>query len=209
MPRFDGFPPGTLKATPIPDLFFSRLLPEISDLAELKVTLHLFWLVRGKRGFSASVTWADLRADRTLYRSLQCCGEADEALRHGLSLAMSRGTILAVSRGGVTYYFLNTAQARTFAERASVAAVPLPPPQRPALPPAPDRGEKLPIYDLYEHYIGFITPTIAQELRTAAANYPAQWIEEAFALAAEKDRRSWRYVRGILRRWEAEGRSPG
>ena len=32
-----------------PNLFFSDLLPMVDNLAELKVTLHLFWLIAGGR----------------------------------------------------------------------------------------------------------------------------------------------------------------
>ena len=44
MDDFNGFPPGDLRTTPIPDSFFSHLLPAIGDDAELRVTLHVFWL---------------------------------------------------------------------------------------------------------------------------------------------------------------------
>ena len=40
---FAGFPDGRLRFTPVPDVFFSELLPLIDDLAELKVTLHCLW----------------------------------------------------------------------------------------------------------------------------------------------------------------------
>ena len=43
MSRFVGFPDGALAATPIPNLFFARVLPEIDSLAELKLTLHVLW----------------------------------------------------------------------------------------------------------------------------------------------------------------------
>ena len=48
MQGFPGFPAGKLATTPVPNLFFSELLPLIDNLAELKVVLHLFWLI-GKK----------------------------------------------------------------------------------------------------------------------------------------------------------------
>ncbi len=50
MQGFPGFPAGKLPVTPLPNLFFSELLPLIDNLAELKVTLHLFWLIGKKSG---------------------------------------------------------------------------------------------------------------------------------------------------------------
>jgi DNA replication protein len=45
MTLFVGFPSGKNPYVPVPDVFFTVLLPEIQDTAELKVTLHLFWLL--------------------------------------------------------------------------------------------------------------------------------------------------------------------
>ena len=45
MKSFSGFPAGKLRFTSVPNLFFSELLPTMDDLAELKVTLHIFWLL--------------------------------------------------------------------------------------------------------------------------------------------------------------------
>ena len=50
MKAFSGFPAGKVHFTPLPNLFFSQLLPAIDDLAELKVTLHIFWLLHQKKG---------------------------------------------------------------------------------------------------------------------------------------------------------------
>jgi len=40
MKQFTGFP-AKMQFTPLPNFFFSTLLPQISDIAELKTTLHL------------------------------------------------------------------------------------------------------------------------------------------------------------------------
>jgi DNA replication protein DnaD len=39
--------------------------------------------------------------------------------------------------------------------------------------------------------------------------YPPQWIEAAIRQAVEYNKRNWRYVAGILRRWQTEGRGNG
>ena len=44
MQDFNGFPPGELKFTSVPDLFFARLLPQVDNVVELKIILHILWL---------------------------------------------------------------------------------------------------------------------------------------------------------------------
>ncbi len=50
MKGFSGFPEGKQRLTPVPNLFFSELLPAIDDLAELKVTLYAFWALNQQDG---------------------------------------------------------------------------------------------------------------------------------------------------------------
>ena len=59
MKGFSGFPAKS-NFTPIPNIFFSEVLPQIDDLAELKVTLHIFWTLYQKRGLSPFVTYSEL-----------------------------------------------------------------------------------------------------------------------------------------------------
>ena len=47
---------------------------------------------------------------------------------------------------------------------------------------------------------------VAEELKEAEAQYPAEWIGEAFQIAVENNKRSWSYARKILQRWQTEGR---
>src|SRR5216683_1034701 len=60
MTGFTGFPSGKNPYVPVPDAFFTVLLPEIEDTAELKVTLHLFWLLAQKKGNPRCVSDRDL-----------------------------------------------------------------------------------------------------------------------------------------------------
>ena len=53
MQRFNGFPPGKARTVAVPGQFFSELLPMIDDLAELKVTLYLFWALQQQEGDTA------------------------------------------------------------------------------------------------------------------------------------------------------------
>jgi len=42
---------------------------------------------------------------------------------------------------------------------------------------------------------------LADRLRDAENEYPAEWIPEALRLAVERNVRNWRYIEGILKRW--------
>src|SRR5206468_2494137 len=62
MTLFAGFPSGKNPYVPVPEVFFTELLPEIEDTAELKVTLHLFWLLARKQGDPRCVNERELVA---------------------------------------------------------------------------------------------------------------------------------------------------
>ena len=70
MTDFEGFPAGA-RYTAIPSLFFARLLQEIDDLAELKVILHVFYLLQQKHKEPRYVTRRELLQDRTLVSGLE------------------------------------------------------------------------------------------------------------------------------------------
>jgi len=119
MPAFAGFPPGKNPYTPLPETFFTSILPEIEDVGELKVTLHLFWLLYQKRGTPRCASDRELLADPLLRRTLRRLGDprpAEERLRAALELAFARGTVLRVrvrvDGEIVSWYFFNTERSR-------------------------------------------------------------------------------------------------
>jgi DnaD/phage-associated family protein len=71
---------------------------------------------------------------------------------------------------------------------------------RSSLPP-----ERPNIFKLYEGNIGPLTPMIADALKDAEATYSEDWIAEALEIAVKSNKRSWKYVEAILRRWKEEG----
>ena len=107
MKAFAGFPQ-KMRFTPLPNLFFSQLLPQIDDIAELKTTLHIFWALYQKRGYPKFVTYGELLGDKALMTGI---GDG-RVLRHGLERAIRRGTLirLTLDRDGkpVELYLLNT-----------------------------------------------------------------------------------------------------
>jgi DNA replication protein len=211
MKTFSGFPSGKVAHTPLPNLFFTELLPLIDDLAELKVTLHIFWRLYRMREHPRCVSRAQLANDTTLLRSLnELRPPVNETLDDGLERGVTRGTLLKmVAEGGeAAWYFPNTEQGRRAVERIQAGDLDLP---DAALRPvdAPAALERPNIFVQYERNIGVLTPFISEELRDAEQTYPAEWIEDAFHRAVEQNVRKWSYVRGILDSWAREGRDDG
>lgn len=203
MAAFEGF--STENLVPLPAAFFTDVLPRITSAAEVRVTLHIFWLLSRQRGRARRVDWDTLIIDATLTRSLHAIAPlrpALEVIEEGLTLAVGRGTLIHVvsSAAGraANWYLVNTAANRTWAERQQGAQI-----SRPnALPERPT------IFALYESNIGVLTPMIVEELRQASEQYSLDWIEAALREAVELNIRNWRYVRRILERWETDGRHP-
>ena len=208
---FSGFPAGKTHLTPLPNAFFTELLPAIDDLSELKVTLHIIWLLDQKRGAMRHVTEDELLNDPVLLSGFASAElyDAQQRIRDGVQRAVSRGTLLPLKRGdapAATTYFLNSEKGRQSWEQAQRGEQALLAPEQPG---APLKRESSNIFVLYEQNIGLLQPIIADELKEAEATYPTEWIEEAFRAAAANNARSWRYIQRILERWAAEGRDEG
>jgi DnaD/phage-associated family protein len=208
---FSGFPSGKLRATSLPSLFFSDLLPLIDDLAELKVTLYMFWALHRRGGSPLYVRRVDFLDDELLMSGLGATRRAaEDALVAGLERAVTRGTLLKASaktKSGVEeLYFLNTDRGRAAAETVARDGWQPPDTDEPPLHLAIERPN---VFVLYEQNIGMLTPLIADELRDAELTYPAGWIEEAIAIAVKSNARKWRYIVSILERWRSEGRDDG
>ncbi|NQT31102.1 MAG: DnaD domain protein [Deltaproteobacteria bacterium] len=202
-----------MKFTAVPDFFLSKLLPQISDINELKTTLHIFQTLYHKRGYPRFATYKELAGNKSLMSSLRGDGQPpDKALRRALEMAAGRGTILhlALERDGVPedIYFLNTEADRQVMARIQNGELKLSGIK--ATEPAYVDAEEPPdIFTLYEQNIGMLTPMIADELRDAEQLYPQDWIRDAIKEAVALNKRSWRYIAKILENWSAEGKSDG
>ena len=203
---FSGFPAGKARLIPVPDQFFAELLPIIDSLAELKVTLHVFWRLAQKRGYPRYLSATELVGDPVLSASLEEHGASvEEAVRAGLRRAVERGTLLEVSLAdGPKLYLLNSEKGRQAVEQAQRGEIVLDGPS--AIASAGARPERPSIFKLYEQNVGLLQPMIVEELKEAEATYPPEWIEEAFHEAVVRSKRNWRYIQAILQRWETEGR---
>jgi DNA replication protein len=139
MRKFVGFDIGDgpeRRFTGVPAVFFTQLLPQITNLAELKVTLYTFFLAGQKKGEPKWVGYWELTEAEDLLEGLKRGGDPrppEEHLREGLELALTRRTLLRLvaapappefsqaSNGAgelepttVTWFLLNTASNRDF-----------------------------------------------------------------------------------------------
>lgn len=204
---FPGFPARS-SFTPLPDIFFSRLLPEADSLAELKLVLHVFWRLYRKRGALTFVTLPELLEDRTLVDGLNGLGDTSEVLTSAISSAIDHGILLrfvkADPEGTCEAFVINNAAGRSTAGKLETRGV------SPSCACPPRITRDVPnIFTLYEKNIGLLTPMVAEELKEAEGLYPQSWIEEAFKEAASLNKRNWRYVARILERWSVEGKDSG
>ncbi len=209
---FPGFP-ARAEVTPIPNLFFSTLVPQIDSIFELKTILHVFWLLSRRRGYPQFVTYNELVSDPTLMGSMEAeVGSKEEMLQQALDQAVQRGIVLhlEIDRDGQPEdaYFINSEAAREAINKIRQGKLP----QLVLSPRKAEKAEIKPqsdIFSLYEQNIGMLTPMIAEELQDAEKLYPAEWIGSAFKEAVALNKRSWKYIARILERWAIEGKDDG
>jgi len=212
MKPFQGFP-ARMTFTPIPNLFLNRLMPDISDITELKTTLHIMEILYLKKGSPRSVTFNELLDNPNLISSLkESTVPAEEALRKALEKAIKRETILhlVIKQDGKSedIYLLNTPSDRQAVAKIKNGELKLPGVKIGAKMEA-NSDERPNIFTLYEDNIGMLTPMISEELKEAEKLYPITWIQDAIKEAVNQGKRKWSYIAAILENWSTEGRSDG
>ena len=208
-----GFPSGT-RYTPVPNLVFGPLLESIEDPAELKCTLRAFWLLHRKKSDLRYLTVDDMTSDPVLYRGLAGLDvPPEEAILRGLHKGVERGTFLHHYMGGgpadQEIFLLNDEPGRRALGRLQQNDAGNNVGQTSKLPPLDTGPVQSNIFILYEENIGMLTPLLADQLKEAEQHYLWPWVKEAFELAVAHNKRSWRYIEAILRRWNTEGKDDG
>ncbi|MBE0670017.1 MAG: DnaD domain protein [Anaerolineales bacterium] len=190
MTSFNGFT-SSETFTQVPDSFI-RMMNEIEDVAELKVTLYAIWRIEHIEG--------NFRALRETDFETESLGLSVDEIQRGLAKCLERGTLLRAENEADVFYFLNSPRGRLAAEAfakgqwrdvGKITSAPL---------------NKSNIFKLYEENIGALTPLLSDMLREAEKNYPSAWFEEAFEIAVSRNIRNWKYVEAILTRWKENGK---
>jgi DNA replication protein len=208
MIEFKGFP-ARMQFTPVPNIVFSALFPQITDIIELKVLFFIFEILYPKKGTVKFFTINELLA-----RAGQIGGpeSSQEKVAGALQSLIKKGAIIqfSVTRSGAPeeIYLLNNQTNILNLERIRTGESTLP-----DLKPEKSMPVALPepsdIFSLYEQNIGMLTPLIADELKEAGKQYPENWIKDAIKEAVESNRRNWKYVAWILAHWSTEGKDNG
>lgn len=208
--KYDGFPPGKIRQVEIPAVFFSEVLPIIDDLAELKVTLFAWRSLYQREGDYRYLRQNDFAGDKPLMRGLAIIEPdalPETLLDTALERAIERGTLVCaevkLKTGAEKFYFMNTVKGKEAVRQLKAGAWREGSGDQPVeiLPERPNA------FALYEANIGPLAGHIIEEIKDALADYPPEWIEDAIRAATEQNKRSWSYIRAILKRRQQEGRS--
>jgi DNA replication protein len=203
---FPGFHEGSAKQVHIPEQFFRHVLPGIDKLDELKLTLYIFWHLERMEGNFKYLHLNDLFSDANLIKSMgKDPDKARVVIENALRSAVKRGTLLQaeVIEGQDRIICLNTAKGQAAMQAIKQGDWHGSPSTSPAGEP---KSEHLNIFQLYEANVGPLTPMIADALRDAEKTFPENWVEDAFRIAVERNRRNWHYIEAILQRWQEGGR---
>lgn len=184
------------------DDLFHGLMATIDNVNELKVTLFCLWAFE-QRDAANGLYWLR-RADFDGLNA-EVHGLDEDAIDDGLDCAVLRRTLLKVEMttpsGVEAIYLRATPEAEAalatpggFAARIDAAG------HLDVLPPRPS------VYKIYEENIGPLTGLIGDALRDLVTDYGENWVEDAIAVAVERNIRTLAYVKGVLRGWRKDGR---
>jgi len=209
MQKFDGFKPGKHKQIAIPAQFFTDILPYLDTMAQVQVLLFCFRALMQKEGDTRYLRFTDFTHDTALNRALaKITNETEPLIRETLKQLVTTEILLEAhlaqdekDTDAPTIYFMNTSRGRHIVTQIHGGNWVLEDDGLEILPERPNA------YALYEENIGILTPHIADALRQAESDYPAHWLPEAIKLSVENNKRSWRYIEAILKRWQNEGRA--
>ena len=202
MSPFSGFNNSSGKNTPIPAAFFTDVLPQVTNLDELRVILWSFRSLDQQQGDLRYLTLEDFIEAEEFITSLgKTEKEQKERLTKALESAVRLGVLLKAENGEQELFFLNSPRGRAALEGLSQGAW-----QPQVHHPGGFSSTRPNIFALYEQNVGPLTPLIADALRDAENLYPAEWINDAFRIAVTRNARSWKYIEAILRKWKEKGR---
>lgn len=207
MKSFDGFPT-KMSFTPVPNVFINNLLPGITDIGELKVTLYIMETLYNKKGYPRYVSFSELAANTSLMSNYKQTEEPLNELTAALKKAMEHKIILGLSTEDGDIYFLNTEADRQSAYKIKTGELKITGINN-VINDTISEEEPINIFSLYEENVGMLTPMIAEGLKDALELYPETWIADAIQEAVKQNIRKLSYITAVLERWGKEGRSDG
>jgi hypothetical protein len=120
---FSGFNTSTGKNTPIPAAFFTDLLPQVTDLDELRVILWAFRSLDQQQGDLRYLTLEDFIEAEEFIPSLgKSKKEQMERLLKALEGSVRLGALLKAENGDQALFFLNSARGRAALKALSQGA---------------------------------------------------------------------------------------
>jgi len=193
-----GFEHNPQQSWSLPADFLVRIAESSLNRDAILLVLNLFALLGSE---------AHLAVEKTVYmESTEMLFNVDkERLGAALTQAEQAGFILSYveEKTNKAYYLAGTPQGRSLMTSLEQGLAQLESEQVVSRLPLIERPN---IYKLYEANIGPLTPMMAEMLKEDEATYPYDWIEDAVKEAVERNKRSWRYVRAILKAWKERGR---
>jgi len=197
----------------LPRNLLAEILPQMTDVAEIQVTLAAARLAAEAGAIDAPLNEIQLVRDPSVRRALRVVGspnEPDNRIATGLELAVGRGALVRFrtidGANEHVWYCLATQNARQMIQQMVMGRT-LPPRELWQSDHAPRvEPERPTVFRLYEQNIGLLTPIIAEQLVRSLERYPREWIEDAIGEAVAYNRRNWRYIQRILQQWATNGR---
>ena len=167
---FDGFI-GNAEVTPVPNQFFTTVIQNIQDINELKLVLHVFWLVNRRRGYPRIITSKELLSDNILLKGIATkADKQDGAVKEALNSAVKHGILLhlGIHKEDIyeDAYLINSEPNREFVARVRKNELQISDfklEEKEVVRPLPQPN----IFSLYEENIGLLTPMIVEELKEA------------------------------------------
>ena len=200
-----GGPTRPVDVVPVPAALFGPLLERVTDVTTLRCALRAVFVLHRKQGRPSVVTARELAADPVLGLG----GDEATAERELASLA-AHGLLLQapMDDGGIAYSLDTPANRRALSVTGAIAVGGRT--ERDAEASLGASVEERPnVFRIYEENIGVITPMAAELLKDMEAEYPPEWIAEAFGQAVLANARNLRYIEAVLRRWRDDGRGDG
>jgi DnaD/phage-associated family protein len=196
----NSLPEGQI-TTPIPESFYSKILPEISNLVCLKILLYAFRINQ----FSEN-TFPVIDPEYLLNTFFK---RDQQSFKEGMGEAITKGFLLQVSMDidgqEKAICFINDARGRAAIDAIKQGDFRLDQLKLDIVPIQITPN----IFKVYEQNIGVITPIVADSLKDLEETYSAEWIQDAIETAVKNNARSLRYIEVVLKKWQEEGNHVG